>query len=208
MPTLLEPVKRWIVCVTGFGQSEDRLTGVEMLQDVLRRQCSCEDTVCVLKSWRDNPSSLAQRIANRCPDAFDPEIVTIGYSWGGYSTVILARELQKRGLTVNHMLLCDAVWRAKFITGYPLSLTDLFTIHIPDNVKNLYTWRQSANTPRGSKIKLERQFEESTGEGTLWGVQEEYPHITHQHLDDLRSFRNKAREIACPHLTMESDSAV
>lgn len=207
MAALLEPVNRWVVCVTGFGQSEDRLTGVEMLQDVLRRQCSSADTVVVLRSWRDSPGSLAQRIANRSPDDFDPHIVTIGYSWGGYSSVVLARELQKRGLTVDHMLLCDAVWRGRFMMSYPLSLTDAFTITIPSNVKHLYTWRQCANTPRGSKIRLEHPYDEGEERGTLWDYQEEHKHITHQHLDDLRSFRKKAKELACPHLKPESDSA-
>ena len=167
------------------------MTGVEKLQEALRIKCTCVETIVLLKSWRDFPASLAQRIANRCPDDYDPTIVSIGYSWGGYSAVLFARELQKRGLTIDHLLLCDAVWRSSFMIGYPLSLTDLFTIKIPSNVKNLYTWRQTANTPRGSNIKLE-------DEGfTNWVSDEVLPHIEHQHIDDYRPFRLKAMELAC-----------
>lgn len=76
--------------------------------------------------------------------------------------------------------------------GYPLSLTDFFTIKIPSNVKNLYTWRQTANTPRGSNIAFEDD------EATVWQHDEVLPHIYHQHIDDYRPFKLKAMELACP----------
>lgn len=192
------PVKRWIVCETGFGQDESRVTGVESLQDEVHRLCSCADTRCVLKSWRDSPSSLAQRIKNRAGGDEDPTIVVIGYSWGGYSSVLLCRELQKRDLSVEHLLLCDAVWRSKFMIGYPLSLTDWLTISIPGNVRNLYSWRQTANIPCGAKIKLEEPYDEKTNQGTKHVLERVLPHVTHEHIDEHREFLRVAKSVACP----------
>ena len=189
MPQL---IKRWVVCWTGFGQGEHRMTGVEMLQDDLHVQCSCPHTRVILKSWHDSPSSIAARIKNRCGEDLDPAIVIIGYSWGGYSAVLMARELRRRGLTVDNLLLADAVWRSRFFIGYPLSLLDKFAIMIPSNVKQVHTWRQTSNTPRGAKIIIEDPSK------TDWVTNEVLPHIDHQYVDDHRPFLLTAKRLACP----------
>lgn len=188
---MVEAVNRWIVCVTGFMQPESRLTGVEILQDNLRRRCQAADAIVALKAWADSPWHIAERIWNRRPRNGNPHVVLIGYSWGGYTAVKIARELQKRGIEVEALLLCDAVWRSRTIFFRWLSMLNCWTIRIPANVRKAFVWRQANNRPCGSRIKVEDRR-------TL--VDE---HVvqdrTHQYMDDDPEFHAAAYMVACPH---------
>ncbi len=193
---MIEPVERWIVCITGFMQPEGRVTGVESLQDELHRLCLCRSTRVILKSWRDSAYHVAERIWNRRPQNKQLHVVLIGYSWGGYTAVKLAWELRKRGLEVESLILSDAVWRSKTPIFYPLSMVNYFPIHIPDNVHTLYTWRQVSNRPRGAEIKLQDK------DVTKWITNRVHDDIDHQYMDDDDEFLRIAKEVACPKLAV------
>ena len=192
----MAPVKRWIVCTTGFLQHEGDATGTEILQDAIHRLCSCADTRVLLKSWRDNPQDLARRIHHHTPDDSRPTVILVGYSYGGYTSVLIARELRKYGIDVEWLILCDPVWRPRFLINYWLSMLDVFSIRVPNNVHNLFITRQSFDYPRGAGIKLEDETR------TSWIRPDHdivYPEIPHRNIDKVSmEFKKKAMEEACP----------
>ena len=187
---MIEPVERWIVCVTGFCQPESRATGVEILQDRLHRLCGNPFTRVLLRAWDDSPWHCAERIWTRRPPVDPPRVVLIGYSWGGYTANEIAKQLHRRGLAVDALLLCDAVWRSRTIFGRPLSMLDCWTIRVPANVRRCFVWRQTANRPRGARVVVTDPITEIT-ESVL-------PHLAHQYMDDLPEFHKIASLVACP----------
>jgi thioesterase domain-containing protein len=83
------------------------------------------------------------------------KIVIAGYSWGGYSATVLARELAKHGRKVDQMVLCDAVYRHNYWLGNWRALCPLSKIKIPKNVKEVSWFKQQKNYPRGHRIIAE-----------------------------------------------------
>lgn len=191
---MIEPVERWIVCVTGFMQPEGRVTGVESLQDELHRQCLCKHTRVILKAWCDSPWHIAERIWNRRPYTKPPKVVLIGYSWGGFTANKIAWELRDRGIPVEAMVLCDPVWRSRTWAFRWLSMLDCWSILVPENVETLYTWRQVRNQPSGAHLLLQNK------DATNWKVNVVRKDVTHQYIDDDPHFHNVARRVACPEL--------
>ena len=181
-------IDRWIVCVTGFLQPEGKITGVVELQEKIRRQCVCPRVVTELKSWNDNPWYIAERIWRFRPR----NVVLVGYSYGGFTAALVARELAARnsGIRVDAMVLSDAVWRPA--ANWP-SIRSLFNggrIEIPRNVRRLWSWTQTTNKPCGHELIVDEKY-------TTW-VKECVPDIRHQYMDDLEAFHEVALEVACP----------
>jgi len=83
------------------------------------------------------------------------KVVIAGYSWGGYSATLLAKELAKHGQKVKQMVLCDAVYRHKYWLGNWRAMCPLSKIKIPANVEEVTWFRQQQNYPRGHKLKPE-----------------------------------------------------
>lgn len=180
-------VERWIVCFSGFLQ-EGRLSGIEKIEDAIHRQCNGDSTRVLLKSWRDSPADVAQRIWNRCPEGHQPAVVIIGYSYGGYTAVLLARELEKRGLKVETMLLIDPVWRWAARWPSLLSWLEGWEIKVPSNVRKLYGWTQKVDTPAGHKIV--------PSGSTISDIQTLMR--AHNIMDDAMEVYNRAMFVACP----------
>jgi len=186
----VEPVTRWIVCIAGWQQNEGQTTGLEELQDRLHRRCSNRSTRVVLRAWNDSPSHIAERIFRRRPNDGQPAVVIIGYSYGGYSAVLLARQLQRRGIEVETMLLCDAVWRPSRWCPSVLSLLPWWTLRVPGNVRRLYSWRQKTNKPSGHAIALEDT-------STLWSTRSVVG-TTHRYMDENPEFVSISIAKGCP----------
>lgn len=182
-----QPINRWIICFTGWHQ-EGRLSGLEKIEDAIHRQCNGDDTRVLLKSWKDSPADLASRIWNRCPEGHQPAIVVIGYSYGGYTAVLLARELDKRGLKVEMMLLIDPVWRPFTWIPSVLSMLGWWTIDVPSNVRSLHAWHQNVDLPSGHTLIVDHKT--LCSEDTL--------NVSHQHIDDAPVVFNRAMAVACP----------
>jgi len=75
----------------------------------LRRHAS--PRCCVeLRSWNDDFHAMAELIY-RCKNGESPTVKIYGYSWGGFSATVLARELARREIRVQHIVLSDPVYR-------------------------------------------------------------------------------------------------
>ena len=149
------PVERWIVCVTGLRQSEGQLTGLERLQDAIHRRCSNDETRVLLRDWRDSPDAIAQRIWLRRPVDRQPVVILVGYSYGGTTANEIARELDARGIEVTTMLLIDPIWRPFRYWPSLLSVFSCWSLSVPPNVRQLYSWRQKRSRPRGHALVVD-----------------------------------------------------
>lgn len=135
------PIRHWRICIGGFLQTEGKPTGLSALWHQLHCGLSGPQTVVALKSWRNRWSDTAEWVY-RMRNGLTPDIRIVGYSWGGWSAVLLARELQRRGLPVHSMVLCDPVYRHWYKLGQWRALWPWSTIEIPPNVGNVYWCRQ------------------------------------------------------------------
>jgi len=183
-----EPIERWIIVFTGFLQ-EGRLSGLEKIEHAIHQQCNCDSTRVILKSWQDSPGAVASRIWNRQPEGHPPAIVIIGFSYGGFTAVLLARELGKRGLKIETMLLIDPVWRWLAELPSVLSLGSWWEINVPKTVRTLFAWFQKVDRPRGHRLIVDENH-------TLY-----FPKTlkrTHNQMDDAEEVYKKALLVACP----------
>ncbi len=181
-------VDRWIVCISGYMQSEARLSGIEQLQHKIHTQCSSPTTRVLLKSWRDSPDDLAERIWRSQPH-HPPGIVVIGYSYGGCTAIALCEELERRGLDVEHLLLLDAVWRPWHLIPSLLSLLKLWVLKVPSNVGTCYSWTQTLTKPSGHTVQVDRDAT-TLHRCTL--------NVGHQYVDEHPVAHECAMRVACP----------
>jgi len=142
-------VEAWQICISGFLQSEANPTGIRQLWGRLRAKVEGPACRVELRSWCQNWSDLAELIWSFRPDpdspsgAYRPTINIFGYSWGGYSATLLARELDRRGMSVDCIVLADAVYRHWYKLGQWRAFAPWSTIEVPRNVQRVEVFRQA-----------------------------------------------------------------
>lgn len=189
-------IREWHVVISGFQQKSGTLNGIAQiwLQLVALMACRPEARVELL-TWKDDFGNLAEtisRIASTTstnPDGIKPVINIYGYSWGGMSAVNFARELQDRGLDVNHMVLSDAVYRHWYWLGQWRAFAPWRSIMIPENVRQVTQFRQKRNWPRGHTIKAD-----NPGKTKLGMVR--WLNAKHCWMDDQAAFRQACWQAA------------
>ena len=162
---------------------------MEMLQDALRLKCSSDDRIVLLKSWKDSMPHIAERMYNRRPVDHQPRITILGYSYGAMSATLLAAELKKYKWSVELMFLLDGVYRWRDSAPSILSMFRFWSIDVPDNVKVLYSWRQSVSKPSGHKLNVNK-------DKTSWISQTLA--VPHRKMDEVEAIHDRALELACP----------
>ena len=85
-----------------------------------------------LAHWNSDWRAHAECV-NRMSDDHHAKIIIAGYSWGGYSSTLLAQELAKHGRKVQQMVLCDAVYRHRYWLGNWRAMCPFSKIKIPAN---------------------------------------------------------------------------
>jgi len=144
------PIYRWIYIIPGFLQNRGGDNGMVSLWKSLHMLYSNYATRVELAHWNSDWRAHAECI-NRMSDDREAEIVIAGYSWGGYSSTLLAKELAKHGRKVPEMVLCDAVYRHRYWLGNWRAMWPLSRIKIPANVREVTWFHQKKNYPRGHK---------------------------------------------------------
>ena len=178
-------IHSWVISICGFTQSEQRTSGLERLWLRLRSVASSRTCVAAPLEWKHNWRTFAERVWRT--SVVRPRITIVAYSWGcGHGFVKLARELQKRGLSVSDAVLCDPVyhswlrpWRALFFSP---------AITIPANVQRVHWYRQNQNRPRGTDLVAEDNRKTEI-EPVHW------INATHQYADDHDKFHRTAMDI-------------
>lgn len=139
-----------MILFAGHRNFPGERTGLEILYFALRELYGHFPTEIRLYEWRDNVRHIADQITAWSAD--NPEIHIVGYSWGGATADLLARELHKRTISVHRMYLCDAVSRSEWRIRYWRSLWGWGPLRISPNVQRLWSCRQTANYPRQSRL--------------------------------------------------------
>ena len=148
------PIYKWIYVIPGFLQDRGGDTGMVSLWKSLHMMYSDYSTRVELAHWNSDWRAHAECI-NRMSDDQHAKIIIAGYSWGGYSSTLLAQELSKHGRKVQQMVLCDAVYRHRYWLGNWRAMCPWSKIKIPANVDEVTWFRQKENYPRGHKLKPE-----------------------------------------------------
>ena len=148
------PIYKWIYIIPGFLQNRGGDNGMVSLWKSLHMMYSNYSTRVELAHWNSDWRAHAECINRMCGDQ-QGKIVIAGYSWGGYSSTLLARELAKHGRKVQQMVLCDAVYRHRYWLGNWRAMWPYSKIEIPANVSEVTWFRQKQNYPRGHKLKPE-----------------------------------------------------
>lgn len=155
-------IREWHVVISGFQQQSGTLNGIARIWLDLVQLLATRSTARVeLLTWNDDVGNLAEtisRVTNTLNSAtnrrVEPVVNIYGYSWGGMSAVNFARELQRRGINVQNMVLSDAVYRHWYWLGWWRAFAPWRAIWIPGNVVGqVIQFRQKKNWPRGHAIK-------------------------------------------------------
>lgn len=177
-------IKLWIVGATGFRQSLDRPTGLELLWQKLR-SLSAPD-VCVLtpQAWDADAAALAEYIArNSAPGA---EVFFYGYSYGvGAFFIRFARALKALDMGIAMAVTIDGIRRFRFAKILSLRFFDFFvSIPVPANVREVYAYRQSED----GLLRGHRLIADDPDATTIHDVEREG--FTHDEIDeDLSAHR-------------------
>ncbi len=149
-------IREWHVVISGFTQQSGTLNGcVQIWGELIRLAASRPDARVELLTWNDNVANLAELISRIAPEIEQPIVNIYGYSWGGMTAANFARELRRRSIDVNQMVLSDAVYRHWFNLGQWRALVPSIPIWIPDNVKRVKWFRQKENWPRGHDLRAD-----------------------------------------------------
>lgn len=155
----MSPFKPAIICVSGFLQDEGEIFGTYAIKKELKRMYSPEIAVYDVKPWNYNMKEFARLLKN---DGIT-HVIGIGYSWGGgYGLPNLCDQLVKHGIEIELVLLCDAVYRPKWLPawgvanlfGFRAIVPNSASIKYPKEVKKLAGIRQVNDFPRGHPVKI------------------------------------------------------
>jgi len=185
---------QWHVCISGFWQRIGEPSGMWKVSQKLNHLHGPRSRV-VLLQWNDCMWSAAEWIW-LTSNGKGQRINVYAYSWGGgWGAMEFARECRKRQMKVESMVLSDAVYRSPILPPWivfnPLSLSSLYRprIKVPDNVMNLWAFRQTSNRPSGHQFILSENTRLQQETVLTDGVE-------HSYMDDLPAFHDKCVEVS------------
>ena len=177
-----QPIRKFIIVIPGFMQSRGTPNGMVALWRKLHHAYAGPDTVVSLHLWNSNWRDVAEWIWRLRPNKGQLDIVIAGYSWGGYSAVLLARQLKKRGIQVRSMILSDPVYRHWYWLGQWRAFWPQSRIRLPSKVGCVAVFRQETNLPSG------HFFTDETNKIPVTTFL--IDGVVHQFMDDLPQFHN------------------
>ena len=154
MPTATNTIRRCAFVISGFRQGlGTRGAGTYRVWRALQGVAQPDDFVS-LHRWNDDWGQVADLVGLLQGEAETPPRVLIAaYSWGaGWGAMRFARELARRGIEVEQMVLSDPVYRHPLWSLAWLALCGL-PITVPGNVRRVKWFRQTKNRPMGSRLR-------------------------------------------------------
>jgi hypothetical protein len=187
------PIIEWHVVIQGYRQRSGEPNGMfrlwEKLNGIAGPECRVE-----LMAWNDHWDELAETI-RRCTERNGrPDVYVYAFSWGaGWGAMELARELQGRGLVVKTMVLCDPIYRSRWLVfrwlAYLGGQRSGPKIRVPANVLEVRGTYQQNDRLRGHRVVATgkrtrvRQFLRTAG-------------VKHAHMEDHPVFQSMCLEAA------------
>lgn len=182
----------WHVVISGFTQTLGHSNGVQSVWGAIRLAVpDCREADCLLLPWNANWPEIAEFIWQFRPADRPPRITVEAYSWGGgWGFPCLARELGKRGIDIEHAVLCDAVYRSPWRLLAWRSLTRRPKIVVPPNVREVSWFYQRTGLPMGHQVVAADSQATKIHDGV------ELPGVTHHYMDDQPAWRRKCLQVA------------
>jgi hypothetical protein len=175
---------------SGFLQGVGDLNGCVKIFLELHRATLSPDTRVELRPWSCDVADVAEMISRLHPLDRMPRVCVYGYSWGGKTAENFCRELHRRGLDVEQLVLCDAVYRHWYRLGQWRALARWSVIRIPGNVQHVTHFRQRQSwLLRGHAVQAE-----NPGLTNVRGVR--WLKCEHSWMDDSPEFRNACLDAA------------
>jgi len=151
----------FIICVSGFTQNRGYFHGIMKLREALISNGHSEGKANRVwyVTWKDSMSRVACELSILCNQhGFKPRVMICGYSYGGWGSLQLAKELEKVGIDVEIMILCDPVGRPWWWPRPLPALTSMLgrdwapKLRVPANVKVCHSFYQQENRPQGHQL--------------------------------------------------------
>lgn len=182
-------INAWHICISGYTQHAGRMSGLMRLWLAICSEYCSKTSRVELREWNSDWSRLAESIwlvwQEQDISAKPPRICIYAYSWGaGWGFTQLARELGKRGLTVDVAILCDPVYRHRYWLGQWRAFWPFSKIVVPRNVRRVTWFYQRQNLPCGHEVIAESK-DTKINKGLPIYVQ-------HQYMDDAPVFHARA----------------
>ena len=185
--------------IAGYTQTKSRWHGSVILREKMQEAVdelsnNCQFRRVWIHRWNEHWAEMAQRIwwLGQYHER-EIEVGIYAYSWGaGWGFIQLAKELRELGITVKHAVLCDPVYRH----NYPLGNWRAFSNHpllswcmrtkiiVPDNVKEVFVYRQNLNYPKGFDVESKNP---TTVIHPAVGLK-----CTHQTIDEREEYHNRS----------------
>lgn len=148
----MKEIRDWHIVLSGFLQRAGDVNGCVKIFLELHHLIQSPTARVELRPWRCDVSDLAEMISKLQPSDAPPRVCIYGYSWGGQTAADLARELLRRGLFVDQMVLCDAVYRHSYTLGQWRAFAPWSRIRISRNVRYVTWFRQDRCHPKGHRV--------------------------------------------------------
>ncbi len=149
--------KLGILGVSGLFQDEGELHGTYKIQRDLKEKYSPQVACYDVRTWDHNPKEFASLLKN---DGIT-HVIIHAYSWGGgYGAPRLCDELVRQGIVIVCVMVCDGVYRPKWLPawgianllGFRAIIKDSASIKYHEKVQRIVGLRQIASTPMGHPI--------------------------------------------------------
>jgi len=191
-----------LVCISGFKQSMAKPNGIEKVWLSLRKHESPECRVSY-KEWDTPWSDFAEHILRTGPSNPDKmRVCVFAYSWGcGYGSLELFKELKHRGFGVDSAVFADPVYHRWYAPWRALwSPIVEPQVEVPDNVGEVWYYRQSENKPAGHRVVPEK------GNRVTVVHNPTFLSRTHEFMDEDPAFSDKCMEVASAATEQDPDA--
>jgi len=195
----IQPVDKWIICFSGYGQTDKFHTGISSLEDASYRTCASPTVRVELHGWQADIDYLADRITDRPIGINNPVVIIIAYSWGVATALDLIEELRRRGYDVAILFSSDGISRGPIPwLSFRSLLGPQITLIIPDNVLRVGIWRQK--TPGLRNLQGSRIILQDADKTKYIQPPSISSTTTHSSMDENKDFRRLALEFSCPQM--------
>jgi len=187
---MMSAILRWHVVASGFTQTERTWHGmVRLWRDMHARSTAAEDGVS-LRTWDSDWAALAEHIFLVQENQGQRiKVACYAYSWGCSGVMKLVRELNKRGIPVESMVLSDPIYRSPWMTCAWLAMTSWKKIVVPNNVRMVRWFYQKQNLPQSQGLVAQDEKRTMIFEPTELLR-------NHEYCDDSRQFHDACHAAA------------